>query len=152
MNAVLQSLLKLNDTPHRTAIAFGIGVFIAFSPFLGLHTAMAIVTAFALRLSRVALLAGAWINFWALVPSYALGTLIGAAVLGLDGALVQRLDLSHGFGALGPLMAPFVLGNTILAAVCGAVAYRIALAFLVRRAAAKAADSGFRAAAGEGDR
>lgn len=141
MNAVLQSLLKLNDTPHRTAIAFGIGVFIAFSPFLGLHTVMAVATAFALRLSRVAMLAGAWINFWALVPSYAFGTLIGALVLNADGSLVTRLDVTHGFSALGPLMAPFVVGNTILAAACGAIAYRISLAFLERRAAAKAREA-----------
>lgn len=138
MNSVLQSLLKLNDTPRRTAIAFGIGVFIAFSPFLGLHTAMAIVTAFALRLSRVALLAGAWINFWALVPSYAFGTLIGALLLNVDEGLVDGFDPSRGFSALGPLMAPFVVGNTVLATVCGAVAYRIAREFLERRAAAKA--------------
>ena len=82
MNKRLQSLLHLQDPPERTARAFGLGVFIAFSPFLGLHTLMAIAVAFAFRLNRIAVLAGAWINALALVPCYLFGTLLGAQILG----------------------------------------------------------------------
>ncbi|MFX9081388.1 DUF2062 domain-containing protein, partial [Acinetobacter baumannii] len=43
--AALRRLLALDDPPERTALAFSIGVFIAFSPFLGLHTIMATLIA-----------------------------------------------------------------------------------------------------------
>lgn len=120
------------------------GVFIAFSPFLGLHTVMAIVAAFVFRLSRVAVLAGAWINFWALAPSYILGTLLGALLLGVDAGDLQSIDWDQGLGALRtslrPLLWPILVGNTVLALACGLAAYRLARLFLERRARAKAAD------------
>ena len=44
--AAFRRLLAIDDPPERTALAFSIGVFIAFSPFLGLHTLMATALAF----------------------------------------------------------------------------------------------------------
>ena len=41
--STFRRLLALDDPPERTALAFAIGVFIAFSPFLGLHTILATV-------------------------------------------------------------------------------------------------------------
>ena len=42
----LSALLHIQDTPQRTAAAFALGVFFGFSPFLGLHTVMALALAF----------------------------------------------------------------------------------------------------------
>ena len=39
----LDTLLHVADTPERTAAAFAMGVFFGFSPFLGLHTLLAII-------------------------------------------------------------------------------------------------------------
>ena len=50
----LNQLLHTHDTPQRTAIAYAIGVFFGFSPFLGLHTVLGLVVAFAFSLNRVA--------------------------------------------------------------------------------------------------
>ena len=139
MRAALKSLLHLNDPPHRTALAFGIGVFIAFSPLLGLHTVMAIIIAFAFRLNRVATLAGAWINAWALAPCYAFGTLIGAMLLGVDAGDLDAIDWSQGLAALGSTLAtlfwPIMLGNTLLGLVAAFPAYALCRKFLERRAA-----------------
>ena len=130
MNAALKSLLHLQDPPHRTALAFGAGVFIAFSPLLGLHTVMAIAAAFAFRLNRVAVLAGAWINAWALVPCYTFGTLLGAWILRVDAGNLTSIDWSRGIGAigstLGSLLWPFMLGNTLLGLVAAWPAYALA--------------------------
>ncbi len=41
----LESLLHIHDTPQRTALAVAVGVFIGFSPFLGLHTIIALARA-----------------------------------------------------------------------------------------------------------
>lgn len=137
MNNVLKRLLHLQDPPHRTALAFAIGVFIAFSPLLGLHTVMAIAIAFAFGLNRVAVLAGAWINFWALAPCYAFGTLIGALMLGVDTSDLKAIDWSQGMGALtstlGTLFWPIMLGNTVLGAIAAVPAYTLSRKFLEAR-------------------
>ena len=63
-------LMALDDPPERTALAFSIGVFIAFSPFLGLHTIMATVLAFMFRFNKIAIYTGTFVNnpFLTLVP------------------------------------------------------------------------------------
>jgi uncharacterized protein (DUF2062 family) len=160
MRDALQSLLHLDDPPRRTAIAFATGVFIAFSPFLGLHTLIAIAIAFAFGLNRVAVLAGAWINFWALVPCYVFGTFVGTRLLSvrnrrLDAGFWDRADsfVSSAMSSLfvgdwhealrslrmllksfGPLLWPFVTGNLVLAALAGLVTYWVGRRFLEARA------------------
>src|SRR3954471_7284776 len=82
IRATIRRLLAIDDPPERTALAFSIGVFIAFSPFLGLHTIMATVLAFAFRFNKIAIYAGTFVNnpFLTLVPiilaSYGLGALL----------------------------------------------------------------------------
>jgi uncharacterized protein (DUF2062 family) len=79
----LHSLLRVPDTPERTALSFAVGVFLAFSPFLGLHTVLAIASAFLFRLNRFATLIGAWTNVpWLVVPYYAFATWVGVLILG----------------------------------------------------------------------
>src|SRR5262245_52879944 len=58
----LRQLLHLDDTPHRIAVAFALGVFIAFSPLIGLHTAMVFLFASLLRLNTIAVLVGSLLN------------------------------------------------------------------------------------------
>jgi uncharacterized protein (DUF2062 family) len=138
MRDSLNSLLHLKDPPHRTALAFGAGVFIAFSPFLGLHTVIAIAVAFAFRLNRVAVLAGAWINAWALAPCYAFGTFIGAVLLSVDTGDLMTIDWGQGIGAMGSTLSalfwPIMLGNTLLGLAVAAPAYALCRKFLERRA------------------
>ena len=42
LRQMVRLLLHLEDTPNRVAIAFGIGLFIAFFPLLGIHTGLAL--------------------------------------------------------------------------------------------------------------
>lgn len=142
MRAALQSLLHLKDPPHRTALAFGAGVFIAFSPLFGLHTVMAIAVAFALRLNRVAILAGAWINVWALAPCYAFGTWMGAMLLGVDASDVKNIEWTlKGMGStMSTLFWPIMLGNTLLGLIAAGPAYALCRKFLESRARRSHAD------------
>ena len=82
--ATFRRLLTLDDPPERTALAFAIGVFIAFSPFLGLHTIMATLVAFTFRFNKIAIYTGTFINnpFLTLVPIIIASYAIGAFVLG----------------------------------------------------------------------
>ncbi|HVF56521.1 MAG TPA: DUF2062 domain-containing protein, partial [Pyrinomonadaceae bacterium] len=88
----LRRLLAIDDPPERTALAFSVGVFIAFSPFLGLHTIMATVFAFLFRFNKIAVYTGTFINnpFLTLVPIIVASYALGAFVLGRPAALPRE--------------------------------------------------------------
>ncbi len=142
LRGALQAILHIQDTPHRTALAFGLGVLIAFSPFLGIHTGLALGVAFLFRLSRVAILAGAWTNNpWTLAPMYMAGTALGCGMFGVSPESLEAVDWSLRGRAfyealwegLRPLVVPFVVGNTVLGVVAGVVAYGLVRSLLERR-------------------
>ncbi|MET0552856.1 MAG: DUF2062 domain-containing protein [Vicinamibacteria bacterium] len=148
LRRAVEGLLHLQDSPHRIALAFGIGIWIAFSPLLGLHTVMALGVAFGFRLSRAAVLLGAYVNNpWTIAPLYLAGTALGCALLGVSteglasiqwnhhGATFYRELLQH----LRPYLWPYVVGNTILGTVGGVAAYFALRAFLSRRRSPPAA-------------
>jgi uncharacterized protein len=137
-----QVLFHVEDTPHRTALAFGVGVFIAFSPLLGIHWLLALATAFALRLNRVAVLLGTYVNNpWTLAPLYLAGTALGCALLGVSPEGLSTIEwhrhgwdfYAHLMEHLKPYVWPYVVGNTLLGAAAGGVTYFILRALLERR-------------------
>ncbi len=138
----LRGLLHVEGSPHRTALAFGIGVFIAFFPLLGIHTGLALLLAFGLRLSRVAMLTGAYLNNpWTLVPLYLSGTWVGCALLSVSPAGLAQVEFHGALRAAAAAVAraylwPFVIGNLVCGLVAGALAYALLRAVLERRRAA----------------
>lgn len=144
----LDRLLHIEDTAERTAAAFALGVFFGFSPFLGLHTLLAIGLAFLFDFNRVAVLLGVYSNLpWIIAAYYTTTTMIGAAIMrtrlppGFGERLVDlfQLSLLHGdfwrqlWVLVRPLMWPFVVGSLIGAAIMAAIAYPLALAFVTSR-------------------
>src|SRR5262252_2951138 len=135
-----QILLQVEGSPARVAAAFGLGVFIAFFPLLGIHTGLALLLAIVLRLNRVAILVGAWINNpWTLAPMYSAGTLLGCVLLGVTPESPIDVNwhlkgkafyvaLAH---TLRPLVWPFVVGT-----LCGLVAFLLVRTILARRSPA----------------
>jgi uncharacterized protein (DUF2062 family) len=141
----LRVLLQVEDSPARVALAFAIGVFVSFSPFLGIHTGLSLGIAFLFRLNRVAILIGTWVNNpWTIAPVYTAGTLLGCALLGVSPATLGDVDWKlHGrafYEALlegfRPLLVPFLVGNLIVAAVAALVTYVVARRVLERRQSA----------------
>jgi uncharacterized protein (DUF2062 family) len=142
----LERLLHIHDSPHRTAVAFSVGVFIGFSPLLGLHTVLGLAVAFAFSLNRVAVLLGVYVNLpWFLGPYYTVATLTGAALVGTrphPGMLQEVGDLLSRwapdewhrlFELLRPFLLAYTLGSTLLATLLAAVAYYAALGFVIAR-------------------
>jgi uncharacterized protein (DUF2062 family) len=144
----LGTLLHINDSPERTAAAFALGVFIGFSPLLGLHTILGLLLAFLLNFNRVAVLLGVYTNLpWILGEYYAFTTMFGATITGtgLPQGFRERLgelfDLSLTHSEfwyqlavlLRPLLWPYIVGSFVGAGVCAAIAYPLALAFVSRR-------------------
>lgn len=142
LRAHFRALLQLEDTPNRVALAFGIGIFIAFFPILGIHTALALLVAVVFRLSKVAILTGAWTNNpWTIGPMFITGTLVGCELLGVSADGLHGMDWSlRGqafyeafFESLRPLVLPFLLGNLLVGLVVGAAAYLVLRVVLEKR-------------------
>jgi uncharacterized protein (DUF2062 family) len=150
LRRLADALLRLEDTPHRVALAFGIGLFIAFSPFLGFQTVIALAVGFLTRLSRAALLIGAYFtNPWTLAPLYGAGLVLGCWLMGIpvEGATSTWTAFTEGARAelwrtLGVYVRPFLLGNLLLGSVSALIGYVTLRGALERRRALKAQPSG----------
>jgi uncharacterized protein (DUF2062 family) len=139
---LLKRLLHIEDTPERTALAFSIGIFLGFSPFLGLHTLAGLAIAFLFKLNRVAILLGVWSNTpWWLVPYYTLATWLGMWVVRfridwttLEG--VFQLGKEKGYltsefwmqiVSQWRFLASFLTGSLILSLLLSLIAYPLSL-------------------------
>jgi uncharacterized protein (DUF2062 family) len=146
--AAFRRLLAIDDPPERTALAFSIGVFIAFSPFLGLHTILATLIAFLFRFNKVAIYSGTFINnpFLTLVPIIIVSYATGALLLGMplkipaDGIeLLRDPHLLTGnyykrlFTQSWHIVKPFAVGGMLLSVVCSLASYPLTLWALRRR-------------------
>lgn len=138
-------LLAVDDPPERTALAFSVGVFIAFSPFLGLHTILATLLAFLFRFNKIAIYSGTFINnpFLTLAPivaaSYAVGALLLGRPLRPPGEGFRLLTEPHLLTAaywrqlgahLCDIVVPFSVGGLALSVVCSLAAYPVTLRLL----------------------
>ena len=157
LREAFRRLLAVDDPPERTALAFSVGIFIAFSPFLGLHTIMATLIAFLFRFNKIAIYTGTFVNnpFLTLVPiiaaSYALGALIMGRPLSLPDEGWRLLREPHLFNAaywrqlfthLRDIVLPFSIGGMALSVVCSLAAYPVTLKLLRARQRKKERDAG----------
>ncbi|HYO62118.1 MAG TPA: DUF2062 domain-containing protein [Pyrinomonadaceae bacterium] len=141
-------LLAIDDPPERTALAFSVGIFIAFSPFLGLHTIMATLVALIFRFNKIAIYAGTFVNnpFLTLVPIIVVSYAVGAFLLGRPLALPESgmalLRDPHLFARdywrqlyehARDVLLPFAVGGTLLSVVCSLAAYPVTLKLLRAR-------------------
>lgn len=130
IRAPLKQLLHLKESPHRTALAFAVGAFIAFSPTYGLHTLSVLFCVWAFRLNAVALIAGSLINNpWTVVPILGATIWTGVQLTGLpEIPSVNWVDMSMRafYEQITPYAAPFFLGGFLLSAIGAAVSYPIA--------------------------
>ena len=141
--ATFRRLLAIDDPPERTALAFSVGVFIAFSPFLGLHTIAATALAFLFRFNKIAIYTGTFVNnpFFTLVPiivaSYAVGAFILGRPLTIPAEGVELLKNPHLFTgdyyrrlfvqSWNDVVWPFSVGGMLLSVICSLLAYPLTL-------------------------
>jgi uncharacterized protein (DUF2062 family) len=145
MRDLIKKLLHIEDTPERTALAYSIGIFLGFSPFLGFHTLVGLVIAFLFGLNRVAILLGVWTNTpWWIVPYYVIATWVGMWVTGfwIDWATLKEIfQLGMDQGFLGSdfwsrvtsqsgLLLSFLIGSLILCILLSLIAYPLSLKWI----------------------
>ena len=74
-------VLHIDDTPHRIALGIALGLFIAWTPLLGVHIFLALLLAFLLRANKFAAIASIWVSnpfTFVLIyyPNYLLGKIL----------------------------------------------------------------------------
>lgn len=123
----LAQVLHLQETPHRTALAFAIGVFIAFAPHYFFHMASVVFCSWAFRLNFLALILGSFINNpWTLVPILAASLYTGLLLVGESSSTAiewNHLTVDNMFKMLFPYLFPFLLGACTLAILGSLIAY-----------------------------
>ena len=137
----LRALLVLDEPPERTAGTYALGVFLGFSPLVGLHTLIALVIIFFFRVNRLAILLGVYTNTpWTYPATLTVGTALGVWMLRIktavpalpEGALWTGRARELLVGNFWELLAPFVAGNFVLAAAAALVAYVVSKSLLTR--------------------
>lgn len=136
LRRAFRNLFNLDEPPEKTALAFAVGTFIAFSPLLGLHTIVAALLLFFWRLNKTALFAGVFLtNPWTMAPSIAAAWGIGRMLISTPPIELPKASISaiisSGFwlalaGQWRQLL-PFAIGAIILSILCSLVSYPLML-------------------------
>ncbi len=139
----VKSLFKLNDSPHKLAFAFALGVFIAFSPTIGLHTLSCFVLAWALRLNTIVVVTAAFINNpWTVVPMYGFCLWLGVKITGSHRPVPEipwnELSFTNAWLILKPYLLPFIVGTVAVGIVAAGISYLLFYWAIVRYKKAEA--------------
>ncbi len=141
---------RIPDTPHRIALGVAIGIFMCFSPLFGIHIALSIAVAFALRANFVSAVAATFLVTPITLPFIAAACLkLGRYIMGIGessgdikavmdsfwyaGDAIWKIVKSwFGFGEadytgltdfFADIFIPYLVGGTILGLVLGVASY-----------------------------
>jgi uncharacterized protein len=143
----VRTLLRLNDSPSKIALALAVGVFISCTPFYGLQTLLSLATATVFRLNKAATVTGAWFNLpWFAPFVYGLALHIGTLIVpdpqGLDAAAVAELlrtsssfSVTHAVWLLQDVSVALLIGTSVVGTGAAVVTYVLAFVLIRRRRA-----------------
>lgn len=131
-------LIRINDTPQKIALGFGIGVFSGVMPGIGPFAA--IFLAFLLRANRLSALLGTILtNTWVSVLTFFLSIKAGSAIMNLNYQQVCEswIKFLREFRLLNlfkvsvlKIILPVIVGYFIIAICSGLVVYLISIVIL----------------------
>ncbi len=132
---VIKKILSLDDSPHKIALSFAVGVYISISPFLGFHTLLAILLSLIFKLNKVATITGSWINNpWTLAPVYYADLKIGCFVLNNEVNFnIRPFTLEHYLNSGKYVFFDILVGSIILGVAVSTVTYFVLRFILERR-------------------
>jgi uncharacterized protein len=133
----IRDLMRLDDPPHKLALAFALGVFIAFSPTIGLHTLSCLLVGWVFRLNKLVIFTAAFINNpWTMVPLYGFCIWFGVRITGGNAAVPhiawKELTFSNSYFVLKPYLWAYVAGTLIVGAVAAVISYFLFYWLVVR--------------------
>ena len=136
VRSYLGQVLHLRESPHRTALAFALGAFIAFSPTYGMHTLSVIFCTWAFRLNFIAVMTGSLINNpWTVVPILGATFWTGFWLLGtpqVASLTWHDLGLESLYRQILPYALPFLVGGIVLSFFSALVSYPAVYWFILQ--------------------
>ena len=119
----------LQGDPHYIAMGMGIGVFVAITPTIPFHTAIALVMAFILKGSKPAAAIGVWFSNPVTIPPFYYGSYkVGCLMIGKSIALDMSNPSISTLMQMGLDVAiAAIIGGVILGIIPGIAAYFITL-------------------------
>jgi uncharacterized protein (DUF2062 family) len=138
LNSLYIKLFKINDTPQRIAIGFGLGVALGILP--GTGPLAALFLALALRVNRASALIGSLLtNTWLSFATFSLAVVIGSAIL--------KIRLVDAYQALNSILtkfswqsllklpvlkiiAPLLVGYCVISLILGILSYLTTLVII----------------------
>ena len=127
LKTIYEKLVKTDDTPHRVALGFAIGIFYGLFPFIGVI--FTIVTAFIFRANKISALIGCFVtNTWMSAVLILPSIRVGAKIFGLDWRLLWQ-DMAS---LSADVVLPSLVGFFIIAFIISLASYFISLYFIIR--------------------
>jgi len=134
-NFFIYRVLHVDDTPHRIALGVGIGMFITWTPTIGLQMILVVALSWLLGANKLVGVPFVWIsNPFTLVPIYYPNYLIGRVILSSNcpdpdfikaasagGSVLNRMKVW--WAETYNVLAPLWLGSMIVALVIGILSY-----------------------------
>jgi len=119
----------LQGDPHYVAVGMGIGIFVAITPTIPFHTAIALVMALILKGSKPAAVIGVWFSNPLTIPLFYWGSYkIGNLILGNSGKIELSDPSISSLMQMGlDVTIASIIGGIILGIVPGIAAYFITL-------------------------
>ena len=142
LRRILRRMFTTYGTPHSIALGGSIGIFVSFTPTVGIQTLLAVPAALLLKANPVTAYFPIWItNPLTIPPIYYFNTYIGALILGttdeLSWEFFKSINIDNALSKIGDILWPMVLGSCIvgliLALLCYPIFYRIAAKIKERR-------------------
>jgi len=145
--AFWRRLLQLDDTPESIAMGTAVGMFVAWTPTVGIQIVMVLILALAIPMNRIAALIMIYIsNPLTMVPMYYLEYVVGLTLLGRDGMSYDEflelcnvtIELARQesywsatltfFRELGyPILTALIVGGTVIGALTAVPTYPLTL-------------------------
>jgi uncharacterized protein (DUF2062 family) len=123
---IFYEAIKTDHSPKKLALSFSVGLFIAFSPFPGVHTVIMIASKWLLGLNFPILFFATSINNpWTIIPCYVLDYSFGYwlvhSFLGYSPSWIVSLEKIFGSGNI--CLWSFFIGGNVLGLVFGFLSY-----------------------------
>jgi uncharacterized protein (DUF2062 family) len=128
LKSMIEKALKAGSSPEKLSLSFCMGLYIAFSPFPGVHAVMMVAANYLFKLNFPLLFAITSINNpWTMIPVYTLDYFVGYwvvhSLLGIEPSLT--ISLAQVFGGGSICLWSFLVGGNILGLTAALVAYPI---------------------------
>jgi len=129
-------IFLINDTPHKIAFGFAIGIFVGILPGAGIIAALFL--SFLFRVNRAAALLGSLLtNTWLSIVTFLLSIKIGSAIMGIDWhaaynramVFIKNFQWSEiGKASVFDIVLPLALGYLVISFSAGLTAYILIVA------------------------